>query len=174
MPIPNNISLILLPKPNLNVLDLCRFSIPSSPKTLPVGGPPLLLSYSDTELFSNRVSMVGEGHVAFLQSLPRPSSKHSRNDLVNNKEISIHSILYCHNAMDIHLPLWVLEYWKAADKIHEEKLHWQPAIEWLRRKNNLRRLNCLAMGLPITKDHGKLYFRSCTLVLREMAWDQTY
>jgi hypothetical protein len=87
MPIPNNISLILLPKPNLNVLDLCRFSIPSSPKTLPAGGPPLLLSYSDTKLFSNRVSMVGEGHVVFLQSLPRPSSKHSRNDLLNIRTI---------------------------------------------------------------------------------------
>ena len=137
MPIPNNISLILLPKSDLNVLDLCHFSIPSSPKMLLVGpgatsgsSPPLLLPYPDAELFLNRASMVGEGHITFLQSLPRPSSNEVEmleERLVkykdNNKEISIHSILYHHNAMDNRLPLWVLEYWKVADKVHKEKLH---------------------------------------------------
>lgn len=151
MPILNNISLILLPKPNLNVLDLCHFSTPSSPKMPQASGPPLLFSYPDAELFSNRVSMVGEGHVAFLQSLPRPSSKEVETleeRLVkykdNNKEITIQSILYRHNATDIRLPLWVLEYWKAADEIHKEKLHWEPAIEWLRRKKQFEAIELLS------------------------------
>lgn len=150
MPIPSGISQILLPKSDLNVLDLCHFSIPSSPK-MPPGVPPLLLSYPDAELFSNRASMVAEGHVAFLKSLPMPSLKEVEmleerltKYKDNNKKISIQSILYRHNAVDIRLPLWVLEYWKAVDDVHEEKLHWEPAIEWLKRKKHFEAIGLLS------------------------------
>ena len=73
MPIPSGISQILLPKSDLNILDLSHFSIPSSPN-IPLGSSGLL-TYPDAKLFSNRASMVGESHVAFLQSLPMPSSR---------------------------------------------------------------------------------------------------
>jgi hypothetical protein len=147
MPIPSGISQILLPKPDLNVLDLSHFSVPSSPK-MPLGGSALLLSYPDAELFSNRASMVGESHVAFLQSLPMPSSKEvdslDERFIKYNKSNSIHSILYRHNAVDIRLPLWVLEYWKIANEVREEKLLWEPAIEWLRKKKHFEAIGMLS------------------------------
>ena len=67
-PIPSGISQILLPKADLNVLDLSHFLIPSPPKTqLGLGHSALLLSYPDAELSLNQASIVGESHVAPLQ-----------------------------------------------------------------------------------------------------------
>jgi hypothetical protein len=150
MPIPSSVSQILLPKSDLNVLDLSHFSVPGSPR---LDRPALLLSYPDAELFSNLASMVGEDHVAFLQSLPMPSSKEVEilelrfvkyKDTDTCKNNPIQSILYRHNALDIRLPLWVLEYWKAANEVHEEKLNWEPAIEWLRRKKHYEAIGLLS------------------------------
>jgi hypothetical protein len=150
MPIPSSVSQILLPKSDLHVLDLSRFSVPSSPR---IDGPALLLSYPDAELFSNLASMLGEDHVAFLQSLPMPSSKEvellevryvKHRDSDSHKNNPIQSILYRHNALDIRLPLWVLEYWKAANEVYEEKLRWEPAIEWLKRKKHYEAIGLLS------------------------------
>ena len=157
MLIPSGIAQILLPKSDLNVLDLSHFSIPSPPKT---DSPALLHSYPDAELFSNLASMVGEGHVAFLQSLPMPSSKevetlevrldkYSSAVIDSEKNNPIRSILYCHNSLNIRLPLWVLEYWKAANEVHKEKIHWDRAIEWLKRKKHHDAIGLLSQ-LPWT------------------------
>jgi Ulp1 protease family, C-terminal catalytic domain len=149
MPIPSGIFQILLPKSDLNVLDLSHFSIPSSPNA----SGPALLPYPDSELFSNLASMVGEGHVAFLRALPMPSLKEVKNlemrfikyrDSNKNHDNPIQSILYRHNALDIRLPLWVLEYWKAANEVHRERLHWEPAIEWLRKKKHYEAIELLS------------------------------
>lgn len=145
MPIPSGISQILLPKSDLNILDLSHFSIPSSPN-IPLGSSGLL-TYPDAELFSNRASMVGESHVAFLQSLPMPSSREVETlegrFVTHMKSNSIHSILYRRDTVDIRLPLWVLEYWKIANEVREEKLLWEPAIEWLRKKKHFEAIGLL-------------------------------
>ena len=68
MPIPSKISETLLPKADLNVVDLCHFSIPKDKDC------PDLLALSDKEIFSSMQSMVTDGYVAFLQSLPMPTT----------------------------------------------------------------------------------------------------
>lgn len=109
MLIPSSITQILLRKADPNVLDLSHFSIPSPPKT---DSPALLCSFPNAKLFSNLASMVGEGHIVFLQSLPMPSSKEVENLEVkldkyssavidSEKNNSIWSILYHHNSLDI-------------------------------------------------------------------------
>ena len=75
-PIPYGISQILLPKADLNVLDLSHFFDPKSTKnTTGTRSLSLLLSYPDAELSLNLASIVGESHVTLLQSLLMPSSK---------------------------------------------------------------------------------------------------
>ena len=53
MLIPSGIAQILLPKSDLNVLDLSHFSIPSPPKT---DSPALLHSYPDAENFRHVIT----------------------------------------------------------------------------------------------------------------------
>jgi hypothetical protein len=68
MAIPSKIAETLLPKNDLNVVDLCHFSIPKDKDC------PDLLSLSNKEIFSATASMVTDGYIAFLQSLLMPTT----------------------------------------------------------------------------------------------------
>ena len=132
MAIPSKIAETLLPKNDLNVVDLCHFSIPKDKDC------PDLLSLSNKEIFSATASMVTDGYIAFLQSLPMPTTlqveilQERLNDY--KKEISVQSLSYCYRVSILRLPLWVLDYWMEANIILEQKQKWSPAIDWLKRR----------------------------------------
>jgi hypothetical protein len=135
MPIPPKIHDTLLPKADLNVVDLCRFSIPEDKNG------PELHTLPNENLFSKTASMVTDGCVTFLQSLPMPTTPQleilqARFDkcMESNTENGIQSLLYSFGTSTLRLPLWVLDYWREANIILEQKLHWDPAVYWLKRR----------------------------------------
>jgi len=147
MPIPSNISETLLPKPDLNVVDLCRFTIPQDKDC------PDLLALSDKEIFSTMVSMVTDGYVAFLQSLPMPTPPQleTLQERLNEykKENSVQSLSYCFRVSILRLPLWVLDYWMEANIVGA------------------------SMEISNAEIDGRPSFRPCGFVLREMVGDIT-
>ena len=133
MPIPPKIHSTLLPKADLNVVDLCRFSIPEAKNG------PELHTLPDEKLFSQLASMVTDGSVMFLQSLPMPTMPQLEilqakfnNCMESNMETGIQSLLYSFGTSTLRLPLWVLDYWGEANIILEQKSRWDPAVYWLK------------------------------------------
>ena len=140
MSIPPGISEVLLPRDDLNVVDL----------TLSIGtkSAPDLLAMPDSELFSKIASLItSEEHVTFLRSLSIPTAmqvemiqerlENLSKDATNEEKPK--SLVYPLSATpspNIRLPLWVLEYWSKTHKIVENKDHWGPAIAWLKQKKN--------------------------------------
>ena len=140
MPIPPN----LLPKTDLNVVDLCRFSIPEDKNG------PELHTISDEKLFSSMASMVTNASVAFLQSLLMPTMPQLKilqarfeKYIELNGETSLQSLLYSFGTSTLRLPLWVLDYWMEANIILEQKLHWHPAVNWLKTRKQYEAIKLL-------------------------------
>lgn len=49
-----------------------------------------------------------------------------------NTENGIQSLLYSFGTSTLRLPLWVLDYWREANIILEQKSRWDPAVYWLK------------------------------------------
>ena len=76
MSIPSDISKVLLPQDDLNVVDLVDFTISKGTKSAPD-----LLVMQDSELFSKIASVItSEKHVAFLHSPAESQSTDKQDD----------------------------------------------------------------------------------------------
>ena len=144
MSIPPKIRDTLLPNTALNVVDLCRFSIPEDKNG------PELHTLPDEKLFSKTASMVTDGSVMFLQSLPMPTTPQLEilqarfnKCMESNAENGIQSLLYSFGTSTLRLPLWVLDYWREANVILQQKLHWDPAVHWLKRRKQHEAISLL-------------------------------
>ena len=150
MGIPPGISEVLLPRDDLNVVELINFAV-SIPKSCPS-----LLAMPDSKVFSKISSVItGEEHVSFLHTLSIPTiteletleerlEKVLENELDDEeKPKSLVYPLVTANSSNIRLPLWVLEYWRKTHEIAWNKSHWGPAIAWLKQKKSQEAINIL-------------------------------
>ena len=143
MSIPPDISKVLLPQDDLNVVDLVDFTISKGTKSAPD-----LLVMQDSELFLKIASVItSEKHVAFLHSLAIPTAMQvgliqERLEKVSEDEEIPKSLAYPLSAThspgspNIRLPLWILEYWSKTYKAVESKDCWGPAIARLKQRKS--------------------------------------
>ena len=133
MGIPHGISEILLPRNDLNVVDLVNFAIPLGKHA------PDLLALDDSTLFSKTGSLItSKEHVSFLHSLSIPTAMdveflQERLENVSKDEEKPQSLVYplpTATSPSIRLPLWVLE----GPQSSEQKEFWIPAVAWLKQR----------------------------------------
>jgi hypothetical protein len=149
MGIPLGISEILLPRDDLNVVDLLDFAIPIGKHA------PELLDLDDNTLFSKIGSLITcEKHISFLHSLSIPTAADieillerlenaAENADDQEKPKSLVYPLPTATSPNIRLPLWVLEYWRKVHVVLLQKDFWSPAVTWLKLKKNHEVVNAL-------------------------------
>ena len=144
--IPVQITDVLVPKENLNILDLLEYNIPLINYTLN------LQSLPPTNLLSNLPSsMANVDQALLLHTLAMPSKEEIealRCLFLEPYQFFIYPNQKKHAPENgIRLPFWVLDYWIICHEVSQEKQIWAQATAWLKQGNQLAIINALG-GIP--------------------------
>jgi len=144
--IPVQIADVLVPKENLNIIDLLEYNIPLIDYTLN------LQSLPSTNLLSNLPSSTANVDQALLLHTLAMPSKEEIEALQHLFLKPYQSFIYPNQKKHapgngIRLPFWVLDYWTICHKVSKEKQIWAQAIAWLKQGNQSSIINALG-GIP--------------------------